>query len=207
MEIAEPFDLPAFMLSNFPGVDFGGNLFDQRPTGMRFEIGIEHVSRAASLFDFLLSDAPEFVLISQDWILEEGMEDICTPSTLLFATPGIFSSVRLKLETLDVFPLDETPYRLTWTRLSPASLKISRMFQGIVNREQGGAPRVSSGVYVIDPRAKVILHMYDDRGLDILAFELETLRSLYESFSDWILENQRHRIAFRFRNTSSQSLA
>jgi Domain of unknown function (DUF3885) len=206
MGIAEPFDLPAFMLSNFPSVDFGGNLFAQRPTGMRFEIGIEQVSRATELFDFLLSDAPEFVLISQDWILENGVEDICKPSTLLFETAGIFSSELLQLGTLDVFPLDETPYRLTWTRLSPISFNASRMFQGIANREQGGAPRVLSGVYVIAPHAKVILHMYDDRGLDILAFELETLRPLYESFSDWILEDQRHRIKLRFGNTSNQSL-
>jgi hypothetical protein len=75
MAIAEPFDLSAFMLSNFPGVDFGGNLFGQRPTGMRFEIGIEQVPRAARLFDFLVSDAPDCILVSQDWVLDENEEE------------------------------------------------------------------------------------------------------------------------------------
>jgi hypothetical protein len=32
-----PFDLPAFMLSNFSRVDFGGDLFGQWPIGLRFE--------------------------------------------------------------------------------------------------------------------------------------------------------------------------
>lgn len=35
------------------------------------------------------------------------------------------------------------------------------------------------GVYVIDPRSKVIMHMYDDRGLDMIAAELETLRHCF----------------------------
>lgn len=46
-------------------------------------------------------------------------------------------------------------------------------------------PEVSSGVYVIDPRSKVIMHMYDDRGLDMIAAELETLRPLFQHFGDW----------------------
>jgi hypothetical protein len=41
--------------------------------------------------------------------------------------------------------------------------------------------------------------MYDDRGLDIIAAEIDVLRPLFESFGDWILENQRHRIEFRFQ--------
>ena len=195
------------MLSNFPGVDLGGDLFGQRPTGIRFEIGIERVSRASRIFEFVLLDTPEFILISQDWILKEGVEDICKPSTRLFETPGIFSSEPLHFETLEVFPLDETPYRLTWTRSPRISFDASRMFQGIANRERGSQPRVSSGVYVIVPHAKAILHMYDDRGLDILAFDLETLRPLYDSFSDWIVEDQRHRIKFRFGDASRQSHA
>jgi hypothetical protein len=198
MGIAQPFDLPAFMLSNFPGVDFGGNLFGQRPTGMRFEIGIEQVSRATKLFEFLFSDAPDCVLVSQDWILEEGQKELREGSTSLFQTPGIFSFDTSQLRTLTVLPLDETPYRLSWTQLSPLSFNAAVMFQGIAHREQVGTPSILSGVYIIAPTAKVILHMYDDRGLDILARDLETLRPLYESFGDWILEDQRHRITFRF---------
>ena len=78
------------------------------------------------------------------------------------------------------------------------------MFQAIANREQYGLPKVSSGVFVIDPRSKVIMHMYDDRGLDIIAAELNTLRPLFESFGDWVLDNQRHTVAFRFRNIPNE---
>jgi len=80
----------------------------------------------------------------------------------------------------------------------------SQMFQAIANREQDGIPKVSSGVFVIDPRSMVIMHMYDDRGLDIIAARLNTLRPLFEKFGDWILDNQRHRIASRFRPTPNE---
>ncbi len=70
--------------------------------------------------------------------------------------------------------------------------------------EQSGDPKVTSGVYVIDPHSKIIMHMYDDRGLDIIAAELNTIRPLFESFRDWILDNQRHRIELRFSTASQE---
>jgi hypothetical protein len=199
MANSESFDLPAFMLSYFNRVDFGGDLFNQRPVGIRFEIGIEQVSRAAKLYEFVFVKADDCILVSQDWTVGE---EIVSRSTPLFATPGIFAKANPPIcESVDVSPFDETPYRLTWTRLSPVSFDAPQMFQAIANREQDGIPKVSSGVFVIDPCSKVIMHMYDDRGLDIIAAKLSTLRPLFESFGDWILENQRHRIESRFRPT------
>jgi len=46
--------------------------------------------------------------------------------------------------------------------------------------------------------------MYDDRGLDIIATDIDSLRPLFENFGDWILENQRHRIEFRFRAKAAE---
>jgi len=78
------------------------------------------------------------------------------------------------------------------------------MFHGIAYRERPGFPKISSGVYAINPQSKLILHMYDDRGLDIIATNIETLRPLFEGFNEWILDNQRHRIEFRFDKNSLQ---
>jgi hypothetical protein len=204
MANGETFDLPAFMLSYFNRVDFGGDLFNQWPIGIRFEIGIEQVSRAAKLYEIIFAKADDCILVSQDWTVGE---EIANRSTPLFATPGILPSDPTQLQSVKISPVDETPYRLTWTRLSPLAFNAAQMFQAIANRELGGIPKVSSGVFVIDPCSKVIMHMYDDRGLDIIAAELNTLRPLFESFGDWILENQRHRITFRFRTAPDESPA
>jgi hypothetical protein len=198
----KPFNLPEFMLSHFNRVDFGGNLFDQWPVGLRFEIGIKQVPRAAKLYEVAFAKAEDCIPVSQDWIPDGGLAKRYTP---LFATPGIFTYEPSQFQAIEVSPFDETQYRLTWTRLSPLAFNVAQMFQAIANREQDGVPKISSGVFVIDPSSKVIMHMYDDRGLDIIAAELNTLRPLFESFGDWILENQRHRIAFRFRTAPDES--
>lgn len=80
------------------------------------------------------------------------------------------------------------------------------MFQAIANREQDGEPKIESGVYLIDPDSKIIMHMYDDRGLDVIATKLETLRPLFSNFSDWVLEIQRHMVEFRFKSSSHELL-
>jgi len=201
MEHCASFNLPEFMFSHFNHVDFGGNLFGQWPVGIRFEIGIEQVSRAAKLFDFAFAKVEDCILVSQDWM---ERTEIVTSSTPLFETPGIFPSDLSQFESVDVSPFDEGQYRLTWTRLSPLAFDAAQMFQAIANREQEGDPKVASGVYVIDPRSKIIMHMYDDRGLDVIATELNTLRPLFESFGEWILDYQRLRIEYRFRTNSPE---
>jgi hypothetical protein len=202
MELCAPFNLPEFMFSHFNRVDFGGDLFSQWPVGIRFEIGISQVYRAARLYELAFAKAENCILVSQDWM--EGTE-IARRATPLFNTPGIFPIKLSELQTVDVSPFDEAEYRLTWTRLQPLTFDAVSMFQSIANREQAGSPAISGRVYVIDPSKCVIMHMYDDRGLDVIATKLDTLRPLFETFSEWVLDNQRHRVEFRFRSTPQTS--
>jgi hypothetical protein len=203
MTSAVTFDLPKFMFAQFGGVDFGGDLFEQWPVGIRFEIGIEHVDRAIQLFDIAFSEAQTCVLVSQDWNDDGNPAQRYTP---LFKTPGIFRTEPTQFQAVEVSPFEEAGYRLTWTCVSLQGFDAAQMFQAIANREQPGFPKISSGVYVIHPNARIIMHMYDDRGLDVIATELPTLRPMFERFSEWVLENRRHKVESRFRS-SSQALA
>lgn len=40
--------------------------------------------------------------------------------------------------------------------------------------------------------------MYDDRGLDLISADKESLRSFYEKYNDWILDNDREKIQKQF---------
>lgn len=202
MPISNPFNLPEFMFSYFGRVDFGGDLFAQWPIGIRFDIGLERVSRAVELYEFTFGSAESCILVSQDWPSEHPLPARFTP---LFETAGIFPSPRAIFQTVEISPLDQSQYRLTWTRLSPLAFNATRMLQAIANSDHARVPSISSRVYIIDPDSKIILHMYDDRGLDVIAYDPTTLLSLYESFGNWILENQRHRIDFRFKGMPRRS--
>jgi len=49
-------------------------------------------------------------------------------------------------------------------------------------------------IYFININKKLIFNMYDDRGLDIVASDIETLRPIYENHKDWILDYDRAQI-------------
>ena len=53
-------------------------------------------------------------------------------------------------------------------------------------------------IYFLNIDKKLIFHMYDDRGLDIVSAEKETLRPIYENHNDWILDYDREQIDKQF---------
>src|ERR1700682_4575804 len=144
MDILRSFDLPQFMFSHFPCVDFWGDLFGQWPVGIRFEIGLEQTTRATTLHEFIFSTADDCILVSEDG-LSDGIDIRAPRITPLFLTPGVFpNSPPSQFETVDVFPFEDTPYRLTWTRLPPNAFNAAQMFQAIANADMGGIPAIRS---------------------------------------------------------------
>lgn len=53
-------------------------------------------------------------------------------------------------------------------------------------------------VYFVNIDKKLIFHMYDDRGLDIIATDKETIRQIYIKHNDWILDYDREKIDKQF---------
>jgi len=53
-------------------------------------------------------------------------------------------------------------------------------------------------VYFVNIDRKLIFHMYDDRGLDIIAADKETIRPIYTKHNDWILDYDREQIDKHF---------
>ena len=57
-----------------------------------------------------------------------------------------------------------------------------------------GFPRNGVDIYFINVSRKMIYHLYDDRGCDVIASNKEDLHSLYEELNDWILDYDREQI-------------
>ena len=49
-------------------------------------------------------------------------------------------------------------------------------------------------IYFVNIDKKLIFHMYDDRGLDLVSAHKETLRPIYKKHTDWILDYDRKQI-------------
>jgi hypothetical protein len=52
--------------------------------------------------------------------------------------------------------------------------------------------------FLINPSTSVMLHIYDDRGMDVSAYDAARLHGLYSGFSDWLLDYDRERMAKLF---------
>ena len=57
-----------------------------------------------------------------------------------------------------------------------------------------GFPRYGMDIYFINVTRKMIYHLYDDRGCDVIASNKEDLRSLYEDLNNWILDYDQEQI-------------
>lgn len=57
-----------------------------------------------------------------------------------------------------------------------------------------GFPRNGIDIYFVNVTRKMIYHLYDDRGCDVIASNKEDLHSLYDDLNDWILDYDREQI-------------
>ena len=56
----------------------------------------------------------------------------------------------------------------------------------------------SKEIYFVNIDKKLIFHMYDDRGLDLISADKEILRPIYKKHNDWILDYDRKQIDKQF---------
>lgn len=54
--------------------------------------------------------------------------------------------------------------------------------------------------HLFDVESHVMLHLYNDRGLDIVAYDKASLIPIYHKLNKWILENDRKQIDKMFIN-------
>lgn len=63
-----------------------------------------------------------------------------------------------------------------------------------VANEMGIGPKAPIACYLYAPNPNVLMHVYDDRGMDLTALAFEPLKEIYRQFHNWILDYDRPRI-------------
>lgn len=61
---------------------------------------------------------------------------------------------------------------------------------------------LNSRIYFIEPQSKLVFHIYDNRGLDIVSPTKKALVYLYKEFNEWILDYDRDEIDKIFQTIS-----
>ncbi len=199
MVIATPFDLSAYLGDKFPSLLLGGGLLHRWPLGVRFELGVERFrERALKLYASVFSAHDTCVVISQDWPENTSSPTVASRYFPVFSLPGAFDRVRLPaLLRIEHTDIEDDNSVLQWVELPARSFSYQAVFEGIANHDHARTPSVSSRVYFLNRATDVLLHMYDDRGLDIIAARNEPLMRIRREFPDWVLDASQHQQAER----------
>jgi hypothetical protein len=102
-------------------------------------------------------------------------------------------------------------YNVALLKLTSDRINYKNIFAAIGNTDfPARQPRLdnngflsSKEIYFVNIDKKLIFNMYDDRGLDIIAADKETLRPIYLTFNNWILEHDRKEIDKQFENENA----
>lgn len=60
-----------------------------------------------------------------------------------------------------------------------------------VSAEMGFEPSLPAYLYIFDRKNGILIHPYDDRGMDVIAANKQSLITLYQDFNGWLLDYDR----------------
>ncbi len=67
-----------------------------------------------------------------------------------------------------------------------------------IAEEMAISPHAPVMSWLIDFDTMIVLHVYDDRGMDVRALDRDSIAPLYQEFGAWLLEPERSRMAAVF---------
>ncbi|MEX1377923.1 MAG: DUF3885 domain-containing protein [Eubacteriales bacterium] len=94
------------------------------------------------------------------------------------------------------YTYNETIERLMY-KCSKENIDFETLFESIVESDFVGLAFISK-VFIFDLDKHIMVSFYDDRGMDVVAKNLESIRGLYEEHDDWILQYDKEEIDRKF---------
>jgi len=196
-----------FLKENFNGMKIKMPLFYNWDLGLRFDLQNKFTNpvdtdnddyfnevyhRAKNLFEFCFeqNDTVYLVIFSYKWRKQR-----------IKKSNYIFKLLKSESKTEKVFDKIANRYEPNekWNRLllkgKIEDIDIENLIIGLCNTDFPTMwPCIREEVYLMNIDKKLIFHIYDDRGLDILATDKKKLNKIYDQFDKWILECDREKI-------------
>ena len=90
--------------------------------------------------------------------------------------------------------------------LSCCCIDLHNLFKEIVLADFGGVLHpLTSSIYLFAIEHPLLFHLYDDRGLDVIAADCVSLIPIYKEFDKWILNYDRERIDALFSSCEKKN--
>lgn len=206
--------LREYMLETFPNLELRPPLFYNGDIGIRFKLGVNYdctniyencpylegvYNRAITLFQSLHSKTDDMYIVVDVNDYADGETFKHKLNIFSKYVKEKYDLFKLQKNTIPyVFPEDDEDgvyktHRYT-LKCKVSDLKYIPMIKAICNQDMGIKPRIFHMVYFININKNTIFHIYDDRGCDVLATSPNTIRNMYHTYNDWVLEYDRNKI-------------
>ena len=208
------------MSSVFPGLSLNPPLFYRWPIGIRFELGREELEstydevvtrRAFILYEavfrpddlgFVVSGLTRYVSLGKGGVRSrQGRYRRYRPTVFQLSrrhSLGLHGAAgREQLVAGDDDLREITTFR--WTAIAARKIGYQFILKAKANADHYlRRPATSDRIYFVNQTRNIILHMYDDRGMDLVAARRNDLQAIYEEYKDWILDYDRERVEKTF---------
>lgn len=206
--------LNEYMLETFPNLELRPPLFYNGDIGIRFKLGANYdynniyencpylegvYNRAIALFQSLHSKTDDIYIVVDVNDYADGETFKHKLNIFSKYVKEKYDLFKLQKNTIPyVFPEDDEDglyktHRFT-LKCKVSDLKYIPMLKAICNQDMGIKPSIFHRVYFINVNKNTIFHIYDDRGCDVLAIAPDTIRDMYHTYNDWILDYDRNKI-------------
>lgn len=188
--------------SAFGCTELPRGLFYEFEAALRFELGGEDVStkrpikRFIQAFERANAVAADLFAQSSVWLLSSTFGEASPPKKHLkpFKTIGLSRNDFTDLGAVAQNDADHIQefgkdlYRHWAGTLLDGPDLIKEALWLALGSELGIRPAANASLYFVDFENQIVLHPYDDRGMDVIATRGEALSDLYRSRHSWLLE-------------------
>lgn len=210
-----------FLNKNFKGLRLGKPLFYNWDIGLRFDLQIgntdtdeyfkEVTRRASTIFQSAFETSDQVFLVFMDYKYKRRKIRFSNFTFKqidnLIKTEVSYSEEKRLYEPNDKFDIrniaiiktttDKINYKSILTAIGHSD------FSPRQPRLDENSVFTSKEVYFINIDKKLIFNMYDDRGLDIISTDIETIRPIYKKHNDWLLDYDRKQIDKQFEQKNA----
>ncbi|MNL16190.1 hypothetical protein D3C87_1372190 [compost metagenome] len=205
-----------FLRTNFKELRLKKPLLYSWDFGLRFDLQIdkndteeyfqEVTKRASTIFRDVFNDSDNIFLVYMDYKYRRQkirVSNFTFKQIKNLLHTEITYSKRLRLyEAQDRFDVRN----MAIIKLTTERISYKNILTAIANNDfSSRKPRLDDNsiftnkeVYFINIDTKLIFHMYDDRGLELIAADKESLRPIYQKYNEWILNYDREKIETLF---------
>lgn len=204
-----------FLSSNFKGLRLGKFLFGSWDFGLRFDLQVgetdtdeyfkEVTRRSSTIFQTAFDDSDEVFLVFMEYKYKRTKIRF---SNFTFKQINNLKKTEIgySKETRLYEPDDKFDIRnIAITKLTVDRINYKNILTAIGHSDfwprqprLGNESLTSKEIYFVNIDKKLIFNMYDDRGLDIISADKETLRPIYKKHNDLILDYDRKQIDKQF---------